>query len=132
MAITIDTSAVIAVINGEPVKPHLLTLIGSATLIAPSSLPWEVGNAFSAMFKQRRATEEDAIAALQVLRQMPVELVDVSLENALRHAAKYRIYAYDAYILECAIRDGGSLLTLDGGLRHAARQAGVNVLAVNP
>jgi predicted nucleic acid-binding protein len=121
MAITIDTSAVIAIINGEPVKPRLLTLIGSEALTAPGSLPWEVGNAFSAMFKQGRASEADAVAALQILRQMPIDLVDVSLENAMGLAAKYRIYAYDAYILECAIRAGGLLLTLDGGLRHAAR-----------
>jgi len=56
MNIVIDTSALIAVIAEEPERNRLIELTSGCTLIAPGSVPWEIGNAFSAMFKQKRLT----------------------------------------------------------------------------
>ncbi len=52
MDIVIDTSALIAVITGEPERDRIVELTTGATLVGPGSIPWEIGNAFSAMFKQ--------------------------------------------------------------------------------
>jgi hypothetical protein len=52
MNITIDTSALIAVITGEPKKSRIIELTIGANLISPHSVHWEVGNVFSAMLKQ--------------------------------------------------------------------------------
>jgi predicted nucleic acid-binding protein len=52
MDVVIDTSAVVAVIVGEPERDTIVELTTSHTLIGPGSIPWEVGNAFSAMFKR--------------------------------------------------------------------------------
>ena len=56
MDIVIDTSALLAVILGEPERNRIVELTYGKTLIAPGSVPWEIGNAFSAMFKQSRLT----------------------------------------------------------------------------
>jgi predicted nucleic acid-binding protein len=56
MDVVIDTSALLAVIAGEPEKEQIVRLTSGHTLIGPGSIPWEVGNAFSAMFKQGRLT----------------------------------------------------------------------------
>ncbi len=56
MDVVIDTSALVAVIVGEPEKDKIVELTTGHTLIGPGSIPWEVGNAFSAMFKKGRLT----------------------------------------------------------------------------
>lgn len=64
MAIVVDTSVIIAVATVEPSRPRLISAVEGAELIAPGCLPWEVGNAFSAMFKRQRVSVDDALAAL--------------------------------------------------------------------
>lgn len=101
-----------------------------ADLIAPASVHWEVGNAFSAMFKRSRISLEQAKHALVAYRQIPLRLVEVELERALELSSEHAIYAYDAYLIACAERQRCPLLTLDRGLRHAAGRAGTSVLEV--
>lgn len=127
MSLVIDTTAVVAVILNEPTRMQLLKLTAGHDLLAPASMPWEIGNAFSSMFKQGRLTEQQALAALQLYDQMSLILKPVSLGNAVRLSAQLRIYAYDAYMIECAISAAARLVTLDRGLAYAARRAGVVV-----
>ena len=53
MEITIDTSALIAVIGNEKTKDRIIEITIGSSLVAPVSVHWEIGNAFSAMFKRR-------------------------------------------------------------------------------
>lgn len=129
--IVVDTSVIIAAVVNEPSKAALVALTAGADLLAPPSLHWEVGNAFSAMLRRGRMTLLQAIAALQVYRQIYVRLVQVDLGQALAIASDHGIYAYEAYMIQCARDFGAPLLTLDRGLRHAARAAGVKVLEVD-
>ena len=103
MTIVTDTTAIIAVITNEPHKAVLVDKTRGATLVAPASLPWEIGNAFSAMFKQRRIDLPAAISALDSYRQIPLQLVDIPLADAIRLASDLKIYAYDAYMIACAL-----------------------------
>ena len=52
MKIVVDTSTIIAVIVGESEKDRLIDLTKDAIVVAPASIDWEVGNAFSAMLKR--------------------------------------------------------------------------------
>jgi predicted nucleic acid-binding protein len=127
----VDTSVIIAVIANEPQKPALVERTSGATLLAPASVHWEIGNAFSAMLKRKRITLEQSRAAVQVFHSIPIRWMDVDLEEALDLSAKFDIYAYDAYIIAAAQKQKCSLLSLDGGLIHAAKVAGVPVLEVS-
>src|SRR6266545_6843996 len=131
MTIVIDTSVVLAVAANERTKPRLIEITRAAELIAPASLHWEVGNALSAMFKRKRITAEQALEILNQYRSIPLRLVDVSLDDSVLLATELSIYAYDAYIIQCARMSARPLLTLDGPLRQAAKQAGVEVLEVS-
>ena len=51
MDIVIDTSAIIAVIVAEPERSRIIEITKGNTLVGPGSIPWEIGNAFSAMFR---------------------------------------------------------------------------------
>ncbi|MCD4817214.1 MAG: type II toxin-antitoxin system VapC family toxin [Candidatus Cloacimonetes bacterium] len=61
MDIVIDTSVLISVIVGEPERSRIVEFTIGNTLIGPESIPWEIGNAFSAMFKQNRLTLKEAL-----------------------------------------------------------------------
>lgn len=130
MDIIVDTSVLLAVITYEPTRPRLIELTTDAHLLAPASVPWEMGNAFSAMLKRKRATLEQVRQAWHAYQQIPLRFLEVNMEHALRLADQQRIYAYDAYFIVCALQHKSALITLDGGLRQAAIQAGVTILEV--
>jgi predicted nucleic acid-binding protein len=132
MTIVVDASVIIACVTGEPERDALVAATANHVLVAPESLPWEVGNALSAGFKRGRFTLDQALAAVAFYQQMAVGLHPVDLDAAVRLAHQVKVYAYDAYMLQCAIESGGQLLTLDRGLKTAARGLGVPVLEIVP
>ena len=71
MEVTVDASVIMAVILNEPSKPGLLRATKGTELVSPPSLPWEVGNALSALFKRRRIDEAEAELALESSSQIP-------------------------------------------------------------
>ena len=130
MYITIDTSALIAVIGNEASKQSIVDLTANCSLYAPASVHWEIGNAFSSMFKSQRLDIMRAQQALTVYSGIPIKFVDVPLEATLEISKAQNIYAYDAYLIQCAQQTSTSLLTLDNGLKSVAQQVGVHVLEV--
>jgi predicted nucleic acid-binding protein len=130
MDLTIDTSAVLAVLLNEPTRSRLVELTRGAELRSPGSLPWEVGNACSALISRGRLDISGATSALQSFQRIPIRLVHVELEDAVRVAADHGLYAYNALMIVCARRTGTPLLTLDAALARAADEIGLHVLEV--
>jgi len=128
--IVVDTSVIIAVIANEPKKDALVKLTQGAHLIAPYSVHWEIGNTFSAMFKRNRVTLEQALKATQAYSKIPIRFVDVELERSLEIAKTANIYAYDAYLIRCALRYRSRLISLDRNLINSARRMQVKVIEV--
>ena len=130
MNIVVDTSVIIAVIANEPEKDFLVRLTRGADLLAPHSVHWEIGNAFSAMFKRNRVTLEQALKAIQAYNKIPIRFVDVELERSLEIAETSNIYAYDAYLIRCALRFRSPLISLDKNLVNSAKRMKVKVIEV--
>lgn len=128
--VVVDASVLIAVITNEPTKERLVQLTQDMGLIAPHSIHWEIGNAFSAMLKRDRIKVAEAIQALAAYQTIPVRFVSVELEETLKLVDQLNIYAYDAYLIRCAIKFRSPLLSLDKGLRHAAELVKVQTLEV--
>ena len=128
--IVIDTSAILAVIANQPEKAALVERTRGATLIAPASLHWEVGPALSAMFKRRVIGIVEALTLLEVYAGIPIRVADISLKQAVELSAKLNVYAYDAYVIACAINQRAPILTLDSGLRARALELKLKVLEV--
>ena len=99
-------------------------------LIGPGSIPWEIGNAFSAMFKQNRLTLEEARKGLVIFDSIPLRYIRPDFVNALKISKQANMYAYDAYFLDCAIRHKAPLLTLDRKLKKAAQNFKVETMEV--
>ena len=130
MNIVIDTSAIIAVIANEPEKKSLVKLTSCFDLIAPKSIYWEIGNAFSAMFKRKQATLKQAKDAINIFKKIPIRFLDVDLTDTLELSNKYNIYAYDAYVISCALKHKCSLISLDLKLLEVSKQAEVKIVEV--
>jgi predicted nucleic acid-binding protein len=128
MEIVVDASVLIAVIANEPDKQKLIDITREAELIAPLSVHWEIGNAFSAMLKRQRVTLEQAVEALETYLQIPVRFVEVELIDSLAIADELNLYAYDAYLLRCAAKYRSPLLTLDKKLILSAKSKKIPVL----
>jgi len=130
MDITIDISVLIAVVGNEPSRNRAIEHTAGHSLVAPSSVHWEIGNALSAMLKRKRIVLAQAQACIDAFLGIPIRLIDVDLKQSLVLAEQLRIYAYDAYLIACAAQLGTPLLTLDRSLQAAARSAGINVLEI--
>lgn len=130
MEIVIDTSALLAVILGEPQKETIVGLTSRKRLIGPGSIPWEIGNAFSAILKRRRLNLETVLEGFRIFQAIPIRYVPVDFRRVLEITDKVRVYAYDAYFLDCALRHQAPILTLDQGMRQAARGLGIESLEV--
>ena len=130
MPLIIDTSAIVAVLLSEPERARLIRATEGADLVAPASVHWEVGNALSALLKRRRAELADVQQAVQAYAEIPIRFVEVDLAFALEIAAEHGLYAYDAYLIACALAQRAPLLTLDQGLARAAGASGVTILEI--
>lgn len=130
MDIVIDTSALIAVIIGEPEREKLIEITKGNNLIGPGSIPWEIGNAFSAMFKRNRLSIEEAQKGLLIFNSIPLRYIEPDFIKVFHLSKETNMYAYDAYFLDCAIRHKAPLLTLDKKLKAAAINLNLDTLEV--
>lgn len=130
MDIVVDTCALIAVITDEPERTRIVELTRGNTLIGPGSIPWEIGNAFSAMFKRKRLTLKEAKKGLGIFQDVPIRYIEPDFANAVSISKQTNMYAYDAYFLDCALRMKAPLLTLDAKLKNTAQQLNISILEV--
>jgi predicted nucleic acid-binding protein len=128
--IVTDASAIIAVLLNEVQKDRLIECAIGADLIAPPSIVWEIGNAFSAMLRRERINLEQALSAIEVFSNIPIRYVDIDMDTSLKIAASFKTYAYDAYLLQCSLKYRSPLLTLDKNLIGVAKKMGISVIEV--
>ena len=82
------------------------------------------------MFKQERLTLGQAQKGLAIIESIPLRYLEPDFFNVLKISKNANMYAYDAYILDCAIRHKVPLLTLDRKLKLAAQNINIETLEV--
>lgn len=130
MEIVIDTSALLAVVAMEPERAELIRLTRGASLVAPSSVHWEIGNALSAMFKRKAIELDDAVKVLEGYASIAIRLLDPPLRQAVQLSRELNVYAYDAYVIASAINQRAPILSLDRVLVERARTLKLDILEV--
>jgi predicted nucleic acid-binding protein len=128
MKITADSNTFIAVALNEPERDMIIRLTEGHDLIAPEVLPFEVGNALTAMLKRKVLKTDEVFLAWEMVQHIPVDLRRIDIGAALKIATQYNIYAYDAYFLECAFNFRSPLLTLDRQMSAIAGEIGIQVM----
>ncbi len=128
--ITIDTSAVIAVILGEVSRDEILRRTEGAELLAAETLRFEMPNALTNKFKRNRLTLDEAHAALEYAERIPFQEAPVDWHQVIDLARELETYAYFAYPIAVALNHGCPLLSLDGGQNDAGRRAGIDIIEI--
>ena len=82
------------------------------------------------MFKQNRISLEDALRCVEEYKTIPIQFHEVDLKKSLELSFKYKMYAYDAFLLSCCLDNNTPLLTLDMKLLEKARKAGAKILEI--
>ena len=128
MNIITDTNIFLAVVLEESQKEKIIQLSSGCNAISPEILPYEIGNALSAMIKRKQLTKKEAIIAQKQIEAIPVRLITVDIKESLELAIEHNIYAYDAYFLQCAKSLSCPILTLDKGMKTVANKIGISIL----
>lgn len=131
MKIVADTNTFLAVALDEPEKDRLIPMTVGHDLVAPAVLPYEIGNALSALVRRKILTESDMLAAWDAVEKVPVELTAIDTRASLQLAGQYKIYAYDGYFLQCSLETKSPLLTLDSGMKRVAAQLGITLVELS-
>jgi predicted nucleic acid-binding protein len=127
MKVLLDASAIMAVILNEPNRDTVITLTKNAAILSPEVISFEIGNALINLFKKRKITEEELLAAYRNYTTIPIEIIKIDIEKALKIACKYKIYAYDAYYLEIANRLKLPLITFDSSMKRAGLDLKIDI-----
>ena len=128
MNIVTDTNIFLTVVLEESQKERIIHLTTGCNVISPEILPYEIGNALSAMIKRKKLSKDEALQVQKRIETIPVRLISVDIYEALKIAIDYNIYAYDAYFLQCAKSLSCPLLTLDKSMKMLAKKIGISVL----
>ncbi len=128
MKIVADTNTFLAVALDEPEKQALIRATAGHALVAPAVLPYEIGNALSALARRKIITDTQLTGIWDAAELIPVELAAVDVRAALLLAAHFGLYAYDAYFLQCAQDTKCPLLTLDRKLQQVAEELNIKLV----
>ncbi len=130
MNIIADTNIFLSVALDEPEKEIIIEKTSNANITSPDILPYEIGNALSAMLKRHQITKEEVLPTLEATKNIPVRLLPVDIAEALKIAIEFNIYAYDAYFLQCAKATSYPLCTLDRKMRAVAKELRIPLIGV--
>ena len=131
MLVTIDTSIVMAVLLEEQSKKAIVAQTQGAQLQAPPSLLWEVGNALSSLMRRKILTSHEASSAIAVFERIPIRFAEIELGSVVELLARHSMWAYDAYVVECAKKYRTPLMTLDKDQSRIAVEEGVEIIEVS-
>jgi len=115
----------------EAHKQRIIQLTQGCDLQSPVSLDAELGNALSAMIKRNRISITDAKRVIQQFSRVAIRRTPIRMDEAIELSGKYDLYAYDAYVLDCAIQYRTPLLSLDKKMEYVAKQLQIQLLEVD-
>ena len=129
MEILLDASAIMAVIADEPESGLVIEYTKDAVIVSPNVVAFEIANAVTKMIKKKIIdSQEKMIRIIEIFETIPLKLVTVDISETLKIAWKYKIYAYDAFYLETAVRLNLPLLTFDSGMRRIGNELGIPIV----
>lgn len=131
MKVTIDTSAILAVLLNETSRDSILRKTVGVELLAPESIDAEIGNALSAMLKRGRITSDMAKEVVDQYQLIHIRRSLIRIKPSLELSTDLNIYAYDAYVLDCAMQYKSKLLSLDAKMIQVAKYLNIPTMEVS-
>ncbi len=116
----VDTSALAAILFGEPEAEAVVARIGEARLVAPTLLAFELANVCLVKCRRHPGQRETLLSAFGLRGRFAIEEAAVDHAEALALAEAVSLTVHDASYLWLARRLGVPLVTLDKALERAA------------
>jgi predicted nucleic acid-binding protein len=128
----LDASAIMAIILNEPNRYIVINAAKNAVLLSSEVIFFEIGNALISLYKRHKLSADEVLAAYKAFISIPLRIMKVDVEQALRIACRYNIYAYDAYYLEVAYRLKLPLITFDTSMKNVGLYLNINIIGGEP
>lgn len=135
-AVVLDCSAALALVlpdeRSESVERYVSSVVAGQTELLVPGLWWhECTNVLLTATRRERINAAEARAALSALGRLPTTTGSAPTPAEVIHlfhlGMSYGLTAYDAAYLSLAELSGGTLLSLDKRVTHAAKRAGIPV-----
>lgn len=126
--IVIDASGILEFLLNQQNKDFVINKIGNNTLIAPTCLPFEIGNAISKLIKRNLISAVDGVAIFHEFAKIPTRLIEPDIPTSILISAESKSYAYDCYYINLAKQYSAPLFTLDQTMKENAISQGVTCL----
>jgi len=128
MEVVADASVFLAVVLNEADREWVIEKTFGYAIVSPEVLPYEIANALIAVRRKGRLTDEEALKAFEMSQKIPVRLLPVRIHDAMRIATRFRIYAYDAFYIQCCVEAKLPLISLDNRMCDVAENLGIKVV----
>lgn len=128
MEIVSDASIFLSIVLDENDRGWIIDKTAGCNIFSPEILPYEIGNALIAVSKKGRLSAQEVFRAFEISQKIPVSLVPVRIFDAMKIAVQFKIYAYDAYYVQCCIENKLPLISLDTRMCAVAKNLGIKVV----
>ncbi len=121
--VVIDASAVLSyILPDEPTPSNILSIFrkyakDEVSLLAPTLLSYEVGNAIKSVVKQKRLNELTATEIINGFKQLDIHYFGPNISATIALSLEHNLSFYDAAYLILAQEQKARLLTLDKKLQ---------------
>lgn len=127
-SVVIDASCIMAIIKQEPSAMEVIDRLKGFNLCSSQCLPFEIGNALSKLMKRHLIDVGQACRFFELYKKIPIKLLECDFVDSIRMAGEEKHYCYDMYYLDCALKSGSPLFTMDERLSSIAKKRGVTCL----
>ena len=126
--IVIDASCVLSFLLNQDGSENVVSIVGENQLVAPSCLPFEIGNAISKLIKRKLIPVYEGVSVFHEFARIPIRLIEPDIPNSIVIAGESESYAYDCYYLNIASQMVLPLFTYDDKMKETAEKRGIKCL----
>lgn len=126
--IVIDSSCVLSFLLNQEGSKKVVSIVGENQLVAPSCLPFEIGNAISKLIKRKLISVYEGVSVFHEFARIPIRLIEPDIPNSIVIAGESESYAYDCYYLNIASQMVLPLFTYDDKMKETAEKRGIKCL----
>jgi len=126
--IVIDASCVLSFLLNQDGSENVVSIVGENQLVAPSCLPFEIGNAISKLMKRKLISVYEGVSVFHEFARIPIRLIEPDIPNSIVIAGESESYAYDCYYLNIASQMVLPLFTYDDKMKETAEKRGIKCL----
>lgn len=128
MELVADANVFLSVALNEADREWIIDATSACSIIAPEVVRYEIGNALIAVHRRGRLNDREIMRAFDISQKIPVRLVPVKIPDAMKIALQFKLYAYDAYYVQCCIENKSPLISLDSRMCDVAKALGIKVM----